>query len=248
MPHLIKKSNLRLTICNKTIKLSKYQKPFYYNFPPLKRSRTIYLLKQDRRIDNILRSKAKLKNLILANYSNKQMPLFITFTFAENICNPKQANPEWSKFIDRLNLFLLSLELQKAKYLTVIEFQERGAVHYHTIFFNIPYIKNIKIEFARLWALGFIMIKSFVPNDNNHCANYIAKYMTKSFNDKFYSGNKNYFASRNLIKPLKFRNENDILSMLQKMDNEYIVKIEHTEKYLSNKYGLVEFTQSNLLK
>jgi len=248
MPHLIKKSNKRLVICNKVIKLINYEKPFFYNFPPLKRSRSIFIEKQDRRLDNTQRAKNKLKNLILSNYGvNKQMVLFVTFTFAENIVNPKQANPEWKLFILRLNYYLNSLGFQKAKYITVIEFQERGAVHYHTLFFNIPYIKNIKTEFARLWALGFVKIKAIPFNDSNHCANYVSKYMTKTFNDKFFSSSKNYFCSRNIKKPIKLRNENDIVSMLQQLDNEYILEIEHTEKYISQKYGLVEFTQLNLL-
>jgi len=254
MPHLIKKSNKRLLICNKTVKLIEYQKSYFYNFPPSPRKSFHYVdsenkIVNDRRLDNSIRSKNLVKNLVLSNCQYyKQMPLFITFTFADNIDDPKDANPEWTKFIKRFNTFLISLRYQKCKYLTVIEFQKRGAVHYHCLFFNIPFIPNLKIKMAEIWALGFITIKSLKDiNDDNHLANYISKYMTKSFSDKKFFSQKNYFTSRGLNKPLRFRNEKDILSILQTIEKENILELVHNEKYISDRYGLVEFTQSNIL-
>jgi hypothetical protein len=44
------------------------------------------------------------------------------------------------------------------KYVSVVEFQKRGAVHYHAVFFNLPFIVND--ELAAIWSHGFIKINA----------------------------------------------------------------------------------------
>ena len=60
---------------------------------------------------------------------------------------------------------------QKIKYLAVIEFQERGAVHYHVLS-DIPYIPQKELQ--DIWGHGFVYINAVKHVDN--IGAYIVKY------------------------------------------------------------------------
>ncbi len=110
-----------------------------------------------RRSFSISRARLRIRRLIAANSGQYQCKdLFITFTFAENITSLKEANLCWTAFIKRLKYHLGF----NPAYVAVVEFQKRGAVHYHAVFFNIPFIENIKDKWAEIWSHGFISIKS----------------------------------------------------------------------------------------
>jgi hypothetical protein len=59
-------------------------------------------------------------------------------------------------FIQRLNYYLYHTKTQLLKYLATWEKQKRGAIHYHVIFFDFPYIAKEKLQ--NLWSHGFIKI------------------------------------------------------------------------------------------
>lgn len=241
MPHLIKRSNKKLIVMGDTIEYLKYEKPYFYNRPPTSRKAFHYIdekKKVDRRDDNLLQARKSLKRLIESNVNQyNQKSLFVTFTFASNIDDPSVANPEWSAFARRFNTFLKF----KAKYATVIEFQKRGAVHYHVLYFNIPFISDLKLHLARIWALGFVKMNAI--HNVKSISSYISKYLQKGMIDKRLLHRKAYFTSRNLYKPLIFRNELEIPSILQDLNEDRIVKSSVTENYLTSKYGLVELEQ-----
>jgi len=88
----------------------------------------------DSRERSLKRAKANLRRLINANvgqYGKEFKAKFLTLTFRENVQNIKQANYEFNKFIKRLNYRLYGTKKVNLKYTTVIEFQKRGAIHYH---------------------------------------------------------------------------------------------------------------------
>lgn len=144
------------------------------------------------------------------------MPVFATFTFADNIKEPKQANRLYTSFIKRLNYSLTKNKSLTLKYLTVIEFQKRGAVHYHTVFFNLPYYKgDVQKYFREIWSYGFTKINAV--NDLQHLSNYVVKYLTKNNRDKRLDGQKYYFSSKGLIQPREFYDKNNILQLLKKL-------------------------------
>ncbi len=103
------------------------------------------------------------------------MPKFLTLTFKENVTDLDQTNYEWKKFRQRLEYQVK----EKLKYLTVIEFQKRGAVHYHSMLFNMPYIKQKVIRDA--WGHGFIYINAIEQIDN--LGAYVSKYLRKELAD-----------------------------------------------------------------
>jgi len=243
MPHLIKRSNTKVVLSGAMLEMWKYQKPFFYNFPPSRQKHTLYNEnKNDRRNDNLIALRARLKRLIIANINQyKCKTIFITYTFASNIENVQEANKEWSLYVKRFDYWLMSKGFEKAKYITVIEFQKRGAVHYHTLYFNIPYIQNLKIDVARIWQLGFIKIISL---DNvKYVASYVVKYLQKGLIDKRLIKQKAYFSSRNLKRPLLYRNNNQAMSIYQDFKNFDMIETAVSEKYVSTRYGLVEYLQ-----
>jgi len=239
---LIKKSYRRLVISGKNIELYEYQKPYFYNFAP-KRKRVFLpvdgTVKKERRRDNVFRLRQKVNRLILANVDAfGQKPKFVTFTFAENVKDLDVANKKWSLFLKKFNYFLNKLGMAKIKFLTVIEFQERGAVHYHVLFFNLPYIPEIKGILAKLWSHGFVKIVAV--QRVKHLGLYVSKYMQKGFMDNRLRRRKAFFISRGLVKPRQYRNNQDIIDFLDINDT---IQVSDTIHVPNERYGIIGYSQ-----
>lgn len=135
------------------------------------------------------RRRDKIRRLACTNFNNKY-DKFLTLTFAENKTDIEECNLLFKNFIKRLKY---AYQLKDLKYLAVIEFQERGAVHYHVLL-SLPYIPHNKLQ--ALWGNGFVFINAISHVDN--LGAYILKYMTKDNNDTRLMGKKAYLTSRNL--------------------------------------------------
>jgi len=146
-----------------------------------------------RRPFSIDRARQRIRRLISCNTS--KMDIFCTFTFADRTMKDiKTANRHWTLFVKRLNTYLKF----KVKYVAVVEFQPRsGVIHYHAVFFNLPYIPND--QFAKIWSHGFIKMNA-IKNIRNIGA-YVSKYLQKGVVDARLFNEKVYFASRGLVKP-----------------------------------------------
>ncbi|EKD25197.1 MAG: Rep protein [uncultured bacterium (gcode 4)] len=129
-------------------------------------------------------------------------PIFITFTFREDIQDIKKANHEFTKFMQRFNFFVTGKKKSYLKYLVVIEFQKktRDTIHYHALYFNLPYIRGIKTKLENTWGQGFVKVVATKRIKN--LTRYMTKYMTKDLNDPRLHGKKSYFVSRGLKKPV----------------------------------------------
>lgn len=138
-----------------------------------------------------------IRRLACCNFDNTY-DKFLTLTFADNKTDVKECNILFKAFIRKLKTYKSDL-----KYLAVIEFQQRGAVHYHVLL-NIPYIPQQKLQ--DLWGNGFVFINAISHVDN--IGAYIVKYMTKDNKDTRLRGQKAYLFSRNLTKPEKVINHN----------------------------------------
>jgi hypothetical protein len=147
------------------------------------------------------RAKRQLKRLAHANYGRYGERLkVITYTFKDNITDLTQAHELWRKYIQRLN-YMVGKEVQ---YVAVTEFQKRGAIHYHAIFFNFPYIKNLHDKHDKLWGYG--MVKIDTKNSSGGLpavVRYLTKYMTKNFDDPAMLGRKRYLRSKGLFNPIQ---------------------------------------------
>jgi len=160
-----------------------------------------------RREDSIARARERLYDLVAANINtNPEMTTFITLTFADNVSTLSEANPLFRAFIRRLNN---SFSL-KVKYISVVEFQKRGAVHYHVLFFNLPFF-NIH-EFEEIWGHGYTNVQAL--HNVKNVAAYVAKYLSKETFDKRLVGQKVFFSSRNLLRSVITRDNIEISNEL----------------------------------
>ncbi len=167
--------------------------------------------KKEYRRRSYYRAKSNIARLINSNfnrypgYSSK----FVTFTFKDNVTDISIANKEWHKFIKRLNRYVG----YKVKYVVVIEFQKRGAIHYHCVFFNLPLIpvtdymaklwainSNVNVTLSSLWGNGFVKVNR-IDNIKN-VGSYVSKYLSKNIDDDRLAGKKTYFCSQGLYKPI----------------------------------------------
>jgi len=104
------------------------------------------------------------------------------------------------------------------RYIAVPEFQERGAVHFHCLFWGVPEKaiedeapKNVDVEgvvsvkrgsraIQHLWSYGYV---DCLPTDGSpKLAFYVAKYMHKAVLDERIRGQKSYSCSRNVMRPM----------------------------------------------
>lgn len=184
----------------------------------------------------------KLRRMILANFSENSK--FITLTFKSNITDLDFANTEFKKFIQRLRS-----KWKDFRYIAVIEFQKRGAVHYHMIS-DLPYIQkgllqalwyNCKIsksKNSKFYCVGsvpdghhtgFLRINNILHVDN--VGAYIVKYMTKESDNPILAGRKTYLYSQNLLRESSIRGE-DVLDILESYDLVHRVPDENGERHI----------------
>lgn len=180
---------------------------------------------QENKKKNIRKSAKRIMELVKHNAGQYKKsngtsfpPIFLTLTFEDNVNDWGYANNEHTNFLKRLNYRVYGRKCSDLAYISVPELQERGAVHYHILFFNLPYIDKAEIE--ALWGNGRTRIETerMEGMEGENLAKYITKYMTKQFYSKdkngeykfYYSqelweGKKIYFASKNLFRPTTFK-------------------------------------------
>lgn len=186
------------------------------------------------------RRRDMVRRLACCNFNSKY-DKFFTLTFKENITDVKEANYLFMKFIQRLKY-----KFGKIKYLAVIEFQDRGAVHYHVLS-NVPYIPQRELQ--ELWGHGFVYINAITHVDN--IGAYVVKYMTKDNTDERLQGLKAYLFSRNLKRPEEIVNHNlkDFDTIEGKIYNKYnlsSLKPVYEANYDTEILGSCEYKQYNL--
>lgn len=194
--------------------------------------------KKDIRKKSLNKARQTIRRLINANVNAwGESPKFLTLTFADNVQDVKQANYEFKKFRQRLE-YVLKIKL---KYVVVVEFQKRGAVHYHAVFFNLPYIDNELL--AQVWNQGFIKINRIEDVDN--IGAYVTKYMTKDDYEESKSdrlvGQKSYFTSRGLIKSVEIVDKKEIEQIESTLQNKKVYESSFENEFT----GLITYEQYN---
>ncbi|MGC4379452.1 protein Rep [Fictibacillus sp. Mic-4] len=181
---------------------------------------------------NSVRCRNMIRRLCLANFDNKSK--FVTLTFAENMQCLDTAHKQFKQFIQRMRY-----KYGTFKYIAVIEFQKRGAIHYHMMS-DLPYIPNEKL--AKIWRHGFVRINNISKVDN--VGAYMVKYMLKDVEDDRLAGRKAYLYSKGLTRPEVFKND-DAWRIVKENDLEN-KKIVFTNSYISEYLGEVVYAEYNL--
>lgn len=204
-----------------------HEKPqIRYKNPRPKRSGVYSRIGIDRsseyRRRNSIKALNKIRRLTLNNFNNDYVKL-LTLTFGDcdfDITNPKICNKKLSKFLQKLRELFPDF-----KYLGVIEFQKRGAVHYH-ILCDLPFVDKERL--AKMWKHGFIDIRK----PDYVIGTYLFKYLAKDLNDEKLKGVRVYFRSKNLKKYLKVTGFSSF-DLAKKLEG---CKIHFTNSYV-NKYN-----------
>jgi hypothetical protein len=196
--------------------------------------------KEKHREQTLKKARQKIRRLVNANAGQwtspngqKAKPKFLTLTFKDNETDLKKANYEFMKFIQRLK-YRYRLDV---KYLAVVEFQKRGAIHYHLILFNMPYIDQLDALQA-VWGHGFIKLKGIKEVDN--VGAYLCKYLTKETAEKL-KEEKSYFSSRGLHQPEVLKNDKKIDQLVAGLGSPRF-EAEYSNEYI----GITKYKQFNL--
>jgi len=175
----------------------------------------------DPKEQSLRRARANLRRKINANAGQwwdekegkRYVPLFVTLTFAENVQDIPTANKEFMLFVKRFNWSVFRSRKAHLKYVTVVEFQERGAIHYHSIFFNCLFVPQLIERLTNIWGNGRVNFSSI-----RHVKNvgaYMVKYMTKEMHDQRLKGKKTYFSSQGLRRSIVQLDEIKIGELLE---------------------------------
>lgn len=165
----------------------------------------------------------EIARIVDCNFDDKTK--FMTLTFKNNEQEVSYTNIEFNKFIKRLNYHIYKTKKQYLKYLAVWEKQKRGAIHYHIIFFELPFIK-IKV-LQEIWGHGFVKLNKIDVDSQENRGRYVSKYFSKDLELKEHK-KKAFFKSQNLKMPLVRR-----INSLQPIDLSN-KKIIYTKDYTRN--------------
>lgn len=177
------------------------------------------------------RASKNLRRIINTNYI-KGASRFITLTFKDNVQDLDFANNEFKKFIKRFNYYLGF----KLEYSAVIEFQKRGAIHYHCIFYNIKQKLNLP-RMYEIWGHGSINVKRISHVDN--VGAYMVKYMSKNADDERLIGKKMYFNSRGLKKPTEIKEP----TRVAEVEGQLLKQVPKYKNIFENDYNSIEYSQ-----
>lgn len=233
MKHVaIRKFNKRLILSGKILEIYDYEKPIAKGFETKRAGRanspfTSSEVKNENRGKVARRARSYVRRMVNAN---PQLNKFLTLTFAENLTDLELARYEFDKFLKRLKT-----RFNGFQFVLVVEFQKRGAIHFHLLC-NLPFV-NVQ-ELAKIWRHGFIRLNRIDNVDN--VGAYITKYMTKDSIDERLIGKKCYSMSKGLNKPKEYTDEKDISEVLKNLET---VKRIYTSEFESDYYGKVTYTQ-----
>lgn len=238
-------TNYKAICSGNIIEVYNYEEPLFYGFDNsnngIGKGKKKVDDKKDfiKRRDNMNVSKMKLRRLINANVTKYSK--FVTLTFKENIQDIKVAKNIFKKFVMKLNYQRKKQNKSNLKYVYVIEFQKRGAIHFHCVFFNLDFMKNSELQ--KLWGQGFTKINIITNIDN--VGAYVVKYMDKSLVDSRLNGHDLYGRSKgNLKESIIVKRPLEVKELLKAYKN----KICYEKTYSTDYNGKVTYYQINLLR
>ena len=181
----------------------------------------------------------RIRQLVCTNFDSGSK--FVTLTFNNrqefDLSDVKACNKHFKQFIQRMKR-----RFPELRYVAVIEFQKRGAVHYHMIC-NLPFVK--KSELQTIWGAGFVKVNRIDKVDN--VGAYVIKYMCKDTEDKRLQGLKAYNCSKGLQEPIELTTWRDEDSEAWKIVHDRLERESpsYVAAYESDNAGKIEYRQYN---
>ncbi|NQT67161.1 MAG: hypothetical protein HQ569_06260 [Actinobacteria bacterium] len=210
----------------------------HHKFKKSNKKNTDENTKKENRKKVVTRIRNNIRRLAIANFN--EYSRFFTATFADNITNMDYANGQFKKFIKRVKYHYGDF-----KYIAVLEFQKRGAIHYHMLS-DFGYIEQHDLE--KIWDNGFVWIRDLlIANEGKPVDNidaYIVKYMNKNIIDKRLMGKKAYFTSRNLKRPEIIYEDISLTDCFKKYNLD-VTNLVYDNKFMSKENGEVLYFEFN---
>jgi len=152
---------------------------------------------------NAKRAQLAFRRLVLANISRTDAPVLASFTYRENMGQLSEGRADFGAFARNAK----QVFGESFRYIVVAEFQKRGALHFHALLWG---IEKTVVESERttrmvaaLWGKGFV---DLIQTDGSaKLATYLSKYFVKMFMDIRLAGRKAYIASRNIKRPIVYK-------------------------------------------
>ena len=196
----MKSYKCKMVLSGNILEVRKYSQTQYFDIDTSSTARKKGSLSKEEQAKikkkNDYRALRMIKRLLASNYFvDDTAAKFITLTFKDKI-DLKECKKCLNKYHKKLNYHYG----YTAKYIAVPELQKRGTIHFHIIYFGLPYIKQAELK--KLWTYGTTYIKAIEYGESSF--NNLAEYILKS---KSISRNR-YFTSRNNLKqPIEVRND-----------------------------------------
>jgi hypothetical protein len=180
------------------------------------------------------RARRRIYNLVASNsyqwFDTKNnrpyKPVLFTVTFRENITNLDVAYLLFKKFISRMNI----MHPDYLQYVSVPEIQNRGAVHYHIIMFNLPFVKYHILE--KVWSYGSCNTR--LLRGELAGARYISKYLGKTFENSNLFGKHRYYRSRGLKEPCVVYGEGNVDDLMDSFPDKKIISVPRSYSFKYN--------------
>ena len=200
--------------------------------------------KEQKRKQTLYNARNNIIRLIASN--EEDLRTFITLTYAENMQDIKQSRKDLDTFFKRLKR-----KYEDLKYIWVMEYQKRGAIHFH-ILCSIPVNiitakskekksieqKQLENEFSKkFWTHGFTDLRNIgEETEIKNLSKYIACYLVEDILNLDLQGNRVYGYSKNLNKPIVNTLETrDSIEDLISLDNYKLQYINQYDLYYRNK-------------
>jgi len=204
-----------------TIETYQYEK----NLAPKRKRRPDSYEKRNGRVatrsaSSVQRARRAFTRLVRANLGGDENPTLFTFTMLEVLSFEAS-----SRIFSLFSAALRKRYGQKVRYIAVPEFQTRGALHWHALYWGLPrgfgclghydrkrhkFIHQCPIgrqcerrtrDIQRLWLRGFVDGRE--TDGHAKLAGYLAKYMSKAMSDKRLVHKRAYNVSRNCLRPMQ---------------------------------------------
>ncbi len=204
--------------------------------------------KQKDRKKNLWRARNSLIDTINANVDRPwgERLKFFTMSFKDDIFDLKEANGEFNKFIKRIEYHIK----RKVHYTVIARFQDGkrpggkvggrdGVIHYHVLFYDLPYVPHERL--TGIWGRGFVWINA-VDDVDNLGVYMVEGYMGKEIEDERLNGQKHYWSSRGLSRPVVMYGREDLSVKLGIQGREPVYR----KTFVSEYVGVVAYEQYNL--
>lgn len=182
------------------LELYEYEKEPTPKKPNTKRSKRYKKYKSDR---HIARAVANFRRKVRATLQ-LGTPYLLTLTMGD-IVDIGVAFKLYTQFGARLR----RVYGKEIAWITVPEFQKRGAVHFHILIWNLSHEAYLTERNTRriqnLWGYGYVDIAS--TDGSPKLSGYLAKYMSKAMHDDRLFGKKAYSCSRNTLRSVSINSQ-----------------------------------------